>query len=284
MLDVVVFNVEHGQSIFFYPRSAPAYSMFVDCGNTQDFEPIDRMVSLLPLNQAGRPVLSNLTLTNYDHDHFSGLPYLMSKVHIETVRFAKNLSTPELIALKPERTEALDNVCYIKDTYIHDALHHQPPYTVMTFSLPKYCFPDGQCTTNNLSQIVFVSYEGSVICICGDVEEAGWNQLLLQDNFQAWLRATNVLVAAHHGRENGYAEEIFSHCSPECIIISDKGMAHGTQEGMSQAYATHVIGNGIALSDQQPLFLRKVVTTRSDGHIVLTFSPGGVREYRNFTT
>lgn len=282
MLDVTIFNVEHGQSIFFYSQAQPAYGMFVDCGNTQAFEPIDSVLPLLPRDQLGRPVLGNLTLTNYDHDHFSGLPYLMGKTLISTIRFAKNLSTSEIIALKPVRTEALDRVCHLQNTYIYPAPLHIPPYVVATFNLSKNSFPAGASNTNNLSQVVFVGYSGSVICICGDLEAAGWNQLLLQENFRLWLRATNVFVAAHHGRESGHAKEAFEHCSPECIIFSDKNIEHGTQEGMAQAYANHVTGNGILVVNQSSLTPRKILTTRSDGHIAIRFTQTATREYRTF--
>lgn len=280
MLDIVVFNVEHGQSIFFYPQGKPDYSMFVDCGNTPEFEPIDEVTQLLPKDHLGRFVLGNLTLTNYDHDHFSGLSYLMSKAFITTIRFARNISTQELIVAKPERTDALDRICYLQDNYIHPAPLHIPPYTVETFSLPRHCFPDGECDTNNLSQIVFVSYGGSVVCVAGDVEADGWAQLLLNENFKTWLRSTNVFIAAHHGRKNGYAQEAFAFCGPECIIFSDKKTVV-RRKGMTQLYANHVVGTGVLLSNQRSLVRRKVLTTRSDGHIFLRFSLGGVRNYRN---
>lgn len=283
MLDIVIFNVEHGQSVFFYPQGSPTYGMFVDCGNTQEFNPVDAILSwgLLPTDQMGRPVLSNLTLTNYDHDHFSGLPYLMSKALITTIRFARNISSQELKITKPEQTDALNKVCALQDAYIHPTPYHVPPYTVATFSLPRHCFPDGKCDTNNLSQIVFVSYGGCVICISGDVEKEGWEQLLKQPEFVAWLKATNVLIAAHHGRVNGYAEEMFDHCSPECVILSDKKVVHGTQDGMSQTYANRVSGNGIFLANQRSFTPRKVLTTRNDGHIWVQFAADGTRIYKN---
>lgn len=283
MLDIVIFNVEHGQCIFFYPRTHPSYGMLVDCGNTQSFEPIDALIrwNLVPKNSMGQLVLSNLTLTNYDHDHFSGLPYLRSKVFVETIRFARNVSTDELKESKPDTTDALEHLCYLQDTYTNAAPYHLPPYTVETFSLPRHCFPGGDCDTNNLSQIVFVSYGGSTICISGDLEVAGWEQLLQREDFQQRLRATNVMVAAHHGRANGYASEVFQYCFPECIIFSDKRMIHGTQDGMAASYANHVTGNGVVLNNRTGWGPRKILTTRSDGHLQVQFSPDGRRGYGN---
>src|SRR5208283_5391646 len=104
MFDIIIFNVELGQCIFFYPRDEKSeYGLMIDCGNTSEFEPIDEIIKwkLLPYNkEKEKYILKNLTLTNYDQDHFSGLPYLQSKVHIETVRFPENLSGEEIKELK----------------------------------------------------------------------------------------------------------------------------------------------------------------------------------------
>jgi hypothetical protein len=282
MMDVVVFNVEMGQSIFFYPHGHPEYGMLVDCGNTQNFDPIDILISSGLIHHDGRShILGNLTLTNYDHDHFSGLPYLSEKVHIDTIRFPKNISAEELLGIKPEKTKALDSVCHLKRTYTVSASYHQPPYRKAAFYLERHHFPmDREISTNNLSQVVFVEYLGTKICISGDLEADGWELMLGNENFKQWLIGTNVFIAAHHGRENGYAEEVFEYCFPECIIISDKKIVHGTQEGMSQAYAEHVIGEGVYLNGdlRNP---RKVLTTRSDGHILIRLGDNGVRAYKS---
>src|ERR1035438_3945997 len=161
MLDIIVFNVEHGQSIFFYPRNNPAYGMLVDCGNTQYFEPIDYLLKLNWLPHDGQQyVLGDLTLTNYDHDHFSGLPYLRSKAHIKAIHFAKNLTSQEIKAQKPMITDALNHVCFLQETYNSPLQNHLPPYTKTVFALTKAHLNGEKPTTNNLSQIVFVEYGG----------------------------------------------------------------------------------------------------------------------------
>ena len=252
--------------------------MLVDCGHTEDFHPID---FLMKKNYIKNGVLSNLTLTNYDQDHFSGMPYLRSKVHIKTVDFAKNLTSPEIKALKEEITDALEHVCYVKDTYTNPALDYAPPFTKMIFHLEKTDLPKHD--TNNLSQVVFVEHHGTVICISGDMEESGWKILLAkQPAIKEWLKKTNVFIASHHGRENGYCPDVFSHCKPECILISDKGIVHETQRDMSALYGTHVIGNGIPFKNDLSN-KRKVLTTRSDGHLYLQLLPYGTRAYHNFS-
>lgn len=277
--DILIFDVELGQSIFVYPHSAPEYGMLVDCGNTRDFEPIDFLVQN---GYVTNNSLTDLTLTNYDQDHFSGLPYLRRKVNVRSVLFANNLSSEQLRAVKAQpHTEALKHTCQVKDTYTETATWYQPPFTKQVFSLSlSDCSAfDQSCLTNNLSQVVFIQHNGSVICIAGDLEEAGWKLLLhRQPLIKDWLRATNVFVASHHGRANGYCPDLFCDCALDCVIISDKGIMHDTQRNAAALYGNH-IRSGVVLNGCS----RKVLTTRDDGHIRVRFAPGGARSYDTFS-
>lgn len=276
--DVLIFDVGLGQSIFVYPHSHPAYGMLVDCGNVEGFEPID---FLIKKGFIENNTLSNLTLTNYDQDHFSGMPYLRNKVGISTITFAPNLTSIEIKDLKERPlTNALEHTCYIKDTYIYPAPTYTPPFIKQTFYLRKEDLENPD--TNNLSQVVFIEHRGSVICISGDLEEAGWKKLMeVSPGIKDWLAKTDVFVASHHGREGGYCSNVFQHCKPECIVISDKGIMHETQRDMSSIYGGHVVGAGISFNDDISN-KRKVLTTRDDGHIWVQLHPNGVRIYRNF--
>lgn len=283
MIQCVIFNVRLGQCVAFYPVDAPEYLMLVDCGHESDFHPIDFLIENtddLPKDRAGKVILGNLTLTNYDHDHFSGLPYLMTKTKLKTTRFPKNLSCDDLIDLKDEMTDALTAVLDIKDGYTNSAQNHNPPYVIKTFHLTKdELAADITITTNHLSQIVFFSYGGKTICISGDLEKPSWELMLKKAKVCELLQQTNIFFASHHGRDNGYYDFIFTYCEPECIIISDKEIVHGTQESMSQKYAKHVIGDGIQFKSGSASNKRKVLSTRSDGHILINLHPNGDSEY-----
>lgn len=39
--------------------------------------------------------------------------------------------------------------------------------------------------------------------------------MLKNADFRQRLAEVNVFVASHHGRENGYCEEVFQYCKPE---------------------------------------------------------------------
>jgi hypothetical protein len=125
-----------------------------------------------------------------------------------------------------------------------------------------------------------LEYGGSKICICGDLEKPAWEKIILKPEVQAHLKNTNVFVAPHHGRDNGYHDEIFKHCKNiDCVIISDKELVYGTQDAMANTYARHV-STGINFKGTTPP--RKVLTTRSDGHLWVRFNLSGTRTYQNF--
>jgi beta-lactamase superfamily II metal-dependent hydrolase len=255
--------------------------MFIDCGHDDDFHPIDHIIEYLPKDEKGKYYLGNLTLTNYDHDHFSSLPYLKNKVKIKTVNFPKNLSVEDLVDLKDEITEALQAVFDIKERYTGTAKNHEPPYVKKIFHLTIDELENANVpvTTNHLSQLVFIKYGGKTICISGDLERPSWEIILKKKGVKDCLQTTNIFFASHHGRRNGYCADVFNYCKPECIIISDKEIVHGTQESMSQVYAKHIIGNGIVFNSGSTKTRRKVITTRSDGHILINLDTNGNFEF-----
>lgn len=274
-MDIFIFDVGLGQSIFIYPRNNPQYGMLIDCGHDGDFHPIDFLVEKGFIHQNR---LGNLTITNYDQDHFSGIENLRSKVDIWTTSFAKNLSSNEIKQLKEDITTQLEHVCYLKDKYVHPAPTFTPPYTVVRFSLEKYDIENHD--TNNLSQVVFIEHHGTTVCISGDLELKGWTALIKKyPIINDWLKKTNVFVASHHGRENGYCPDVFANCAPECVVISDKGIVHDTQKDMASLYGSHVSGQGVSINNRT----RKVLTTRDDGHLWLEIHPGPARIYKSFS-
>jgi beta-lactamase superfamily II metal-dependent hydrolase len=285
-LEIYIFDVGLGQSIFIHPATSPEYGMFVDCADAaDDSHPIDFLIKNQKIPSNGSMyALSNLTVTNYDQDHFSGLPYIEKVASIATVRLAKNLSSAEIKAEKEETgfvTDALESLCHLKDTYTSSALNYNPPYDVFTYSLSFDDLDESQRTTNNLSQLVFVKYQGSVICISGDLEVAAWDKIIKKyPSVSEYLKATNVFIASHHGRENGYCSNVFTHCGkPDCIIISDKDIMHDTQDGMASKYCQHV-PTGITFNGES----RKVLTTRGDGNLLIQFNQDGSRTYGQFFT
>jgi hypothetical protein len=148
-----------------------------------------------------------------------------------------------------------------------------PQITVSLFRLPFGAFKD----TNNLSLVTFVEYGQFCIIYPGDIEEAGWKQMLLNSAFCALLRRVNLFVTSHHGREGGCCAELFTYalCNPDAFIISDKEMVHDTQETTAW-YRGHAKGlHKILESPWDTPETRYVFTTRSDCCISINVPPDG---------
>ena len=282
----IIYNIEMGQCIGILPHDQPNYAMMVDCGHDNDFHPIDDFGQYLPEASNKKPSLRTLVLTNYDHDHFSGLPNLYDSVEIKGILRPKNLSMKEIRGLKSQPTKALDTLEEISKTYTIPIDNYTPPFIREVFSLTQEELKNAgiPIATNHLSQMVFVKYGENTICIPGDIENRSWELMLAKTDFQAWLRQTNILIASHHGRENGYHEDIFDYCKPCCIILSDKSIVHETQKNMTAMYSSHVIGNGVVYTPATGnTVLRKTLTTRNDGHILITIPLTGSPSFKAYT-
>jgi hypothetical protein len=281
---IVIFNVELGQCIFFYPRNHAKYGLMVDCGNTPKFEPIDKILewNWLPEKTNDEPpkhILKNLIITNYDQDHFSGLPYLKSKVKIETSRLPDNISSEEIKTIKDKITEPIKEIIELKNDHTR-SITLDSPYLINTFYLNQSDFPNEEIDTNKLSQVVFVTYKGTCICIPGDLTSPAWEKHLRNTKVQDKLKETQIFVASQHGRDDGFNENVFKYCWPEVIILSDKDMTHKTREGQTQTYEGKVEGSGVVFSGDANN-LRKTLGTRSDGHLWILIEEDGTRFYKN---
>jgi len=150
--------------------------------------------------------------------------------------------------------------------YIHPAI----PVDYGGVDLETFCvdYPT-LADTNNLSVVSFLDYGPVHIVIPGDLEKPGWNELLKNPAFTNRLRSVNIFVASHHGRQNGYCEDVFTYCHPDIILISDKEMVHDTQD---HEYAKHAGG---ILWNESNTDRRYVLTTRCDGHMCITTAARG---------
>jgi hypothetical protein len=93
------------------------------------------------------------------------------------------------------------------------------------------------------------------------MEKAGWKALLANQSFVQHLQGVTLFVASHHGRENGYCEDVLNLCpSIQAVIISDKKKGHQSQETVDRyrRYAKGFVYDGEN---------RHVLSTRRDGNM-----------------
>lgn len=226
-----------------------------------------------------RNVLDYLFVTNADQDHISDLNHLCQE-GIAIYTFTRNLSiSPKAIRhikqLGGGLTADIESYLDLHARYIHPAAlpfdQNMGGITARTFWNGPQRFDD----TNNLSMAVFIIYGAFKILFPGDLEKDGWLALLERVEFRDCLAGTTVLVASHHGRENGYCDELFKYCHPHAIVMSDKAIVHDTQR-TTQRYRQRVIDgwpDGVYVNTTGKR--RYVLTTRRDGWIQIMVDDAG---------
>jgi beta-lactamase superfamily II metal-dependent hydrolase len=252
---VHIFDVEHGECSAIETPTGDLVLIGAGHNNTTGWKPSDW---LRQRNQRPHCVV----LTNLDHDHLSDIPNLEPNIRPVSIKHNNHVDPNWVERKKIEESGEVHGSVQAALHWIRNVFTGEPVYPdygmeIAYFHHPPLKFQD----TNNLSVVTFVSYNGVGIMFPGDLEAAGWREFLHDQTFIDRLRRTNLLIASHHGREGGYCQEIFSHCTPHAVIISDKPIVHDTQD--HNLYGQHCSGLNFDGT------LRKVLTTRNDGKITI---------------
>jgi len=130
-------------------------------------------------------------------------------------------------------------------------------------------YPSDFIDENNLSVLAILKWPELSFAYTGDLEVAGWKKLLEREEVRQALAEVNVFMASHHGRANGYCEEVFTltGMKPQVVVISDSGIDYETQKS-GPWYRSHA--TGAFINGEQ----RRVLTTRRDGNITFNFVKG----------
>lgn len=267
-----IFDVEHGACALV--TTSNGKHMMIDCGHNAatGWRPGTALL------RAGITQLDRLFITNYDEDHVSGYPDLLGKVVINVLGRNTNVQPNAIRYLKTEDgmgpgIEAL--VHSIEGVFTGGPPSAFEDFGDTSFSLyfnqygtPPFGFDD----ENNLSLVVFVKCGHHKVIFPGDMEKAGWRMLLQNPAFVAELNTVNLFVASHHGRENGYCEEVMNLCPQiKAVIISDQKTGFQSQE-TTELYRKHAAG-----FDYNGTF-RRVLTTRRDSSIQIQMPPAGIAQ------
>ncbi len=257
-MELRIFDVSHGFCAYLIADNKNV--MLFDCGHNEEtgFRPSTY------LSARRCTGIEHLIIQNFDQDHISDLPDLLAKLPV--TRFFRNqsISPEQLRALKLEAgslTAAMTTALAMHRDFVHPVVN-PPVFPNMEFETFYNQYPTFT-DANNLSVVSFVHYDGMGILFTGDLEKAGWQELLKSKSFCACLSRTNIFIASHHGRTTGYCAEVFNYCYPDIVIVSDKEIVHETQK---QDYTKHA--SGIPWNGGPDK--RFVLTTRSDGMITIT--------------
>lgn len=263
-----IWDVEHGACAMLHHllNGQAGRLAMIDSGCTPDWRPSSYIRHVLR-----RKRLDYLFITNADQDHMSDLDGLWEE-GIDVGTLIRNPHPPAevLRAMKEENGPLTNDI----ERYIEIHGSYNQPVTMpfnesmggITTKTYFNRYPAFK-TTNDLSLAVFIEYSGFKILFPGDLEVESWLALLDRQDFRNELAGVQVLVASHHGRENGYCEEVFDYCQPRAVVMSDKAIMYDTQ-GMTRTYRQRVLDNwadGVLVATTRKR--RRVLTTRRDGWI-----------------
>jgi beta-lactamase superfamily II metal-dependent hydrolase len=271
-----VFYVDHGQcALLTLPTAAGNRFVLIDCGHAADFDgqpwyPGQHLQSL------GITNIDLFIITNFDEDHASGFADLRQRgITIGCILGNPSVAPDKVASLKSDSgmgpgIQALTHTMTLRRQAGHAEVVPDIAGLGLTWAWNPYPFFDDE---NNLSLIVNLRIHGWNFLFTGDMEKAGWLNLLKTNaSFRSLVQQVHVLNAAHHGRESGRCAELFQvyGCSPRLVLISDDYKQYESQETTAY-YATRASGI--------PWFRntgpRKVLTTRKDGEILFSFRNGG---------
>jgi len=262
-----IFDVEHGACSLLTADNNTR--LMIDCGHnaTTGWRPESYLV------QQSILMLDMLAITNFDEDHASGANDLFDRVRVEWLLRNNSVSGATIKSLKREDGlgPGIERVAHAIDyvftgpgaPVVPEPIFQGVTRQVFFNSYPRF---DDE---NNLSMVVFLKCHGIGVMFPGDLEKAGFLELLKNEAFKQALRETNVYVASHHGRDNGCCEETVEFLqSVYYVVISDKGYQYDTQKTIP-FYSRIAKGDPFG---QEPV--RRVLTTRCDGRIAFEFNPG----------
>ena len=258
--ELKIFNVQHG---FCAALLSQSNLILIDCGYDSDgFRPLEWLYI------KGYRHIDALIVSNFDQDHISDLKTIRDHFTVGILAVNPTVSPETLKLIKIQSGPITDQMQILINSMANPQLNsiNRFPYAFNDTSIALYCaYYPYETDTNNLSLVTFIQFGTSYIIYPGDIERSAWLKLLACPDFVEKLKNVNVFIASHHGRISGYCEEVFGICAPEVIIISDKEKTFSTQE--HNKYEKHALGVnfGTLFSPK----IRKVLTTRSDGHLTL---------------
>lgn len=268
ILRLRIWDVEHGACAMLHheENGVAGRLAMIDSGNSAVWSP-----SSFIRYSLNRTTLNYLFITNADQDHISDLQGLWDYgISVPVWHRNPTLSAQAFQQMKersgPLTNDAwryLSNISTFNVPVSEPFNNHMGGITSVEFwnSYPQFT------NTNDLSLVVFIKFAGFKILFPGDLEKAGWLALLQSPRFRAELVNTDILVASHHGRENGYCAELFDYCRPQAVVMSDKSIVHDTQL-MAQTYHNKIVSykpQGVLVATTGKR--RHVLTTRRDGYI-----------------
>jgi beta-lactamase superfamily II metal-dependent hydrolase len=263
-LEITIWDVNHGSAA--YIKTPNDRHVVVDLGDAEDFSP------LKTLRSRGVTHLDAVFITHPHRDHIDDI-FNLNLLSPQVLIRPKHLSVEEI--RKGNRSADLPTInryLQIHNWFTGPVSNTQDVGLPANFGgatfqwfMPYLC---ERSNLNNHSLVVVVTYAGLKMVIPGDNEAPSWKELMNHQPFVEAVKGTDILLASHHGREQGYCAELFETMGkPRLVVVSDGRFKETSATDRYSKQATGwTVFNSAGASDN-----RKCVTTRNDGHVTIKF-------------
>lgn len=276
-MNLHIWDVQHGSAAYLRTPKGKHVVIDLGIGNTSQGDAI--FSPLTYLRSLGVSRLDAVVVTHPHRDHLDDV-FRFDEMSPRVFVRPRHLSEQDIRAgNKPGDRAVLDRYFEIDRSYTDIVQAAENPNSAANSGMEIAFFSPMTTATSNLNNhsiVVFMRSAGSVVCLPGDNEAASWRELLANSNFCDWLRQTDILVAAHHGREAGYCDDIFQYCSPRLVVVSD---GSGCDTSAVDKYSRQAQGWVVTSRSTGERTERNVVTTRSDGSIYVHAGTNGAQRF-----
>lgn len=263
------FDVQHGHAT--YIKTPNGRHWFIDLGQGSIQDSQETFSPLLHMsNVYGVRSLDYLIITHPHHDHIADLANLAAAPP-SVVCAPRHLTDQDVRGGNQEKDmEAVEQYLALLQYYSNPVLAAATPSTESNNGgiWVRQFFPSGcaRSNLNNHSVVTVLAFAGTKVLIPGDNEAASWRELLKVPGFIEAIKGTDILLAAHHGREAGYCADIFEHFKPCVTIVSDGPGSDTSAVSKYTAQSTGWLVHSRSGGDSQT---RYCLTTRSDKAVVV---------------
>lgn len=260
-----VFDVGHGQCILFITPNG--HVVLIDCAHHPNgWHPADALLAM------GVKHVHALVISNFDEDHACGLGELLARgITIGRVWPNWRVTPANIRLLKDDLGSGIDLLLWMLDRGWGSTCGAADAPMLgcdvfRTWALSPADYWPSHVDTNRLSLITEIKTSGIGVIIGGDMPAMGWSILLQDPRFRAAVATTDILIASHHGREDGCCDDLFAYgWRPGVVIMSDERQGHGTQD-TGQYYRQRSLG--LNFGDGET---RHVLSTDRHGTIDISF-------------
>jgi len=259
---ILTFDVKHGNCHAIWSPSGKL--VVIDIGTSDDFSPMKWMKS------QNLKTIDLLILTHPHDDHLRGFTD-SDGMTVKFLHRPKNIPANLITELDADLKKAWEryDAHYSAPVPDADKFYDASSAAFDGLSLRFFGGKSDSANLNNYSVVTVLDYAGLKVVFPGDLENLGWTALLKDETFKKAIQGTQILVAAHHGREAGWCAELFDYIAPQLILVSDHSE---TETSYVTSYSQKASGAKVRSRATSEIKSRNVVSTRDNGHIDINVS------------